>query len=113
MEKDDFIKTDDAIKVGLRIKLLREAIGISIRELGRRANLTEGYLSQLENGKRAPSLSSMRKISDALGVDPALFLEDKLKEVELIFKAARNLSPESQKAVAAFIQFLLKEEKKR
>ncbi len=88
-------------------------MGISLRELARRAQLTEGFLSQLERGKRLPSFDTIIKLSEVLGVNPSTLLEEGLNEVDLIFKAASNLSPEGKKAVASFIEFLLKEETKK
>ncbi|MBT9130573.1 MAG: hypothetical protein DDT40_00807 [candidate division WS2 bacterium] len=53
------------------------------------------------------------KLSEVLGVNPSTLLEEGLGEIDLIFKAASNLSPEGKKAVASFIEFLLKEETKK
>ena len=40
------------------------------QELGRRCGLSRSFLSQVENGDRVPSLSSLTQISAALGVMP-------------------------------------------
>jgi transcriptional regulator with XRE-family HTH domain len=40
------------------------------KELGRRSGLSRSFLSQVENGNKVPSLSSLTRISAALGVMP-------------------------------------------
>ena len=43
---------------------------MSQQELGRKSGLSRSFLSQVENGNRVPSLSSLTRISAALGVMP-------------------------------------------
>jgi transcriptional regulator with XRE-family HTH domain len=40
------------------------------QELGRKSGLSRSFLSQVENGNRVPSLSSLTRISAALGIMP-------------------------------------------
>jgi transcriptional regulator with XRE-family HTH domain len=40
------------------------------QELGRKSGLSRSFLSQVENGNRVPSLSSLTRISAALDVMP-------------------------------------------
>jgi len=61
--------------IGTRIRSRRKETGLSLRELGRRTSLTAGFLSQLENGRVMPSLSSLQRISTALEVPMFFFLE--------------------------------------
>ncbi len=61
--------------IGTRIRTRRKETGLSLRELGRRTNLTAGFLSQLENGRVMPSLNSLQRISTALEVPMFYFLE--------------------------------------
>jgi DNA-binding XRE family transcriptional regulator len=53
-----------------RVGVLRRERGLTQRELGRRSGLSPSFLSQVENGNRVPSLSSLTRISAALGVIP-------------------------------------------
>ena len=48
--------------VGRRLQSIRQSIGLSQRELARRANITNGSLSMIEQGKVSPSISSLEKI---------------------------------------------------
>jgi transcriptional regulator with XRE-family HTH domain len=63
---------------GKRARELRTAVGITQEELGRRASLTQKYLSQIENGHVNPSLDVVHRIAAGLGVAvTALFSQDK------------------------------------
>ena len=53
-----------------RVGVLRREQGWTQQELGRRSGLSRSFLSQVENSRRVPSLSSLTRISAALGVMP-------------------------------------------
>ena len=57
-----------SVNVGLRLKELREGRGISIRGLGTRSGLSANALSMIERGKTSPSVSTLYKLADALGL---------------------------------------------
>lgn len=61
----------DAVKkkIGSRIRERREALGISQEELAFRTEITATYLSQLENGRRNPSLAVLYRLGKALDLD--------------------------------------------
>lgn len=59
------------------LRKLREALGISAAELAERSGLTPAAISQIETGKREPSLSSILAI---MKVIPAKF--EKLVGIE-------------------------------
>ena len=53
------------------IRLKRESYGLSRRELGRRANLSEGYVSALEAGNLNPSFAAFSRLAKALRFTPS------------------------------------------
>ncbi len=54
--------------VGERLHDLREALGLSRNQLAREAGVSQGYLSDLENGKKStPSGPILAKVAAALG----------------------------------------------
>ena len=55
-------------KVGARVRSLRRERGLTIEQLAGATGLTKGFISQLERDRTAPSLSSIARICDALGV---------------------------------------------
>src|SRR5271169_1144986 len=54
--------------LGNSLRYLREQQGISLRALAERTDFSASFLSQIENGQCSPSISSMEKIANALGV---------------------------------------------
>ncbi|MDX6397715.1 MAG: hypothetical protein QOJ43_1123 [Gaiellaceae bacterium] len=58
----------DAPKVGARVRSLRRERGLTIEQLAAATGLTKGFISQLERDRTAPSLSSIARICDALGI---------------------------------------------
>lgn len=57
-----------AISLGDRLKTLRESCGLNQTELARKAGLTQAAISQIEDGKRVPSLQSLQKLASELGM---------------------------------------------
>jgi len=54
-------------RVGEHVRRLRVQAGISLRTLARHTGFSASFMSQLENGRVSPSISSMEKIAAALG----------------------------------------------
>lgn len=57
---------DMAARVGLRVRELREAQAVSLSELARRSGVGKGTLSELESGRRNPTLETLYAITTAL-----------------------------------------------
>ena len=62
--------------IGVAIRRLRNAAGLTQEEVARRAKLSHGYYQRLEMGRHDPPLSTLRAIAKALGVPAAKLLED-------------------------------------
>ena len=54
--------------LGKRIRELRVKQGTSLNELASRISVSPGFLSQIENGKSEPSLTTIKKISEGLNI---------------------------------------------
>jgi transcriptional regulator with XRE-family HTH domain len=61
------------MRVGSAIKAKRKEKSLLQADLARRADITQAYLSQIENNKREPNLDTLRRIGEVLEV-PAPFL---------------------------------------
>lgn len=59
--------------IGQRIRLVRKERGLSLEDMARKTGFAKSYLSQLENLKREPPISTLSQIAHILGVD-LLFL---------------------------------------
>ena len=55
-------------KIGNRIRELRESKGISQQNLAAICNFEKANLSRLEAGRTNPTISTLHKISEALGI---------------------------------------------
>lgn len=57
---------------GKALRIARAAAGLQQQELAKKAELTPGYISLVEMGRRKPSPGALRKLSRALGIPPHL-----------------------------------------
>ena len=71
----------NGMKIGPKIRRLRKLRGLTIEELAGKADLTKGFISQLERDKTVPSVVTLKQVLDVLGVDLATFFSD-LEESE-------------------------------
>ena len=63
-----------AQRFGCTIRQHRTARGLTLEQVAERAGVTPDYLGTLENGRRAPSLSSVIAVARGLGVAPSELL---------------------------------------
>lgn len=67
--------------IGKKLTKLRNEKGLSLRELGKKVNLSHSYIDAIEKNKTNPSIPSLKLIADYFGVDVAYFLSDENEEV--------------------------------
>ena len=60
----------------MKVKAIRERKGLSVRALAAKAKMSFTYLSNVENGKADPSLSTLKRIAKALKVKVSDLLHD-------------------------------------
>lgn len=53
--------------VGLNLKRLREKCGLTQEQLAEKSGFTQQYLSDLERGRRNPTIVSVYELAQALG----------------------------------------------
>ncbi|MFT5757741.1 MAG: transcriptional regulator with XRE-family HTH domain [Alteromonadaceae bacterium] len=63
------------MKLGEKIKQLRNNAGLTQPELAAKANIEQSYLSKLENDKGSPSFEVLEKITNALNFEVMAFIE--------------------------------------
>ncbi|MGN7862224.1 helix-turn-helix domain-containing protein [Microbacterium sp. 22303] len=71
-------------RISRSLRREREAAGISVSELARRAGVSKATVSQLESGSSGPSVETLWAIADALGVPFAAFVEERTNAPTLI-----------------------------
>jgi transcriptional regulator with XRE-family HTH domain len=71
---------DPSVNVGRQLgavaRRLRESQGLTLSDISNSAGISAGMLSRLETGQVTPSLETLVSLADALGVRPALLLQD-------------------------------------
>jgi transcriptional regulator with XRE-family HTH domain len=71
--------------LGGRVRSLRRQRGLTLKALGRLAGLSHPFLSQVERGLARPSVASVERIAEALGVPVAhLWAPPRPRDVRLL-----------------------------
>lgn len=76
---------NDDFDVGGRLKALRQAAGLSQRQLAERAGVPHGQISMIETGRSSPSVASLRRILGGLGTTMSAFFEPDHKPGTRVF----------------------------
>ncbi len=71
--------------VGARLKALRTARELSQRDLASRAGITNGMISMIEQNKHSPSVATLSRLTDALGVSFADFFSLDVERAPKVF----------------------------
>jgi transcriptional regulator with XRE-family HTH domain len=64
------------VYVGDRLKALRIRRALTQEELAQKAGLSKNAVNRLEVDKAEPRMSTLRKLAQALGVDPSELIGD-------------------------------------
>ncbi len=74
------------IEVGSRLRELRQERDMSMRALARASGLSTNALSMIERGRTSPSVSTLYKISDALGIPITAFFRLEPPKQDVVFR---------------------------
>ncbi|MBR0087611.1 MAG: helix-turn-helix transcriptional regulator [Lachnospiraceae bacterium] len=72
-------------EIGKKIRDLRKQNGLTQQELADRAELTKGFISQLERGQVSPSVVTLMDLIEILGTTPSDFFMDTVSE-QIVFR---------------------------
>ncbi|NOH02323.1 MAG: helix-turn-helix domain-containing protein [Chloroflexi bacterium] len=81
----EFQREAKSVDVASRLRELREARGISMRSLAAKSGLSANALSMIERGKTSPSVSTLYKLADALGIAITLFFGTENERTQIVF----------------------------
>ena len=87
LQNDDML--DD---IGTRLKLVRQIFGLTQRELARRAGVTNGAISLIEQNRVSPSISSLKKILDGIPLSLADFFTLNFSPSDNVFFTGEELT---------------------
>ena len=91
------------MQIGTRLAAARQRRGISQAQLAKRAGVGQATISRLENGEESSTtIDTFIKLSEALGVSPAIFLDDG-KDTGRVWSFEREIPPGTS---AEFIDWL-------
>ena len=84
--------------LGIRVKQLRLAQGLTLAELSKRTGLKEQYLNRVEKGEHQVTLKNLQVVATGLGVQPGDLLEievpgqneNRLLKLETALKLAKK-----------------------
>jgi len=84
------------MKIGERIRNLRQLSNLTQEELAERANLTKGFISQIERDLTSISLDSLIQILDALDEDISDFFREASEE-KIVYRDKDRVAIEKEK----------------
>jgi len=85
---DPFGKDALSVNVGDRLRELREERHLSMRALARMSGLSANALSTIERGKSMPSVSTLYKLAEAMGVPITCFFRTETPQNDIVFRKA-------------------------
>ncbi|OYV27448.1 MAG: DNA-binding protein [Parcubacteria group bacterium 20-58-5] len=65
----------EAQKLGSNLKKIRTKKSISQGDIARSLNVARSFVSDIENGKRNPTLTTITKLAEAIGVSTSELLK--------------------------------------
>lgn len=71
------IREHSPVVLGQRIKMLRVALGMTLKELEQKGGISATHVSEIERGKASPTIGALGRIAQALGLRPAELVEPK------------------------------------
>lgn len=89
------------MSLGEKIRSLRRRRGLTVQGLASACNLSKGFISQVENGRTSPSLSTLTDMARVLGVSPALLVANGPPGAHVTRANGRNLGAGSLGVAAA------------
>ncbi|HMN44370.1 MAG TPA: cupin domain-containing protein [Povalibacter sp.] len=89
-----------SIDVGTHLKNVRVMYGLSQRELAKRAGVTNGTISLIEQNRVSPSISSLKKVLDGIPMSLAEFFTLDLQTDPQVFYGRDELTDIGDGAIA-------------
>jgi len=78
-------------EIGARLRMIRERLALSQRQLARQSGVANATISQVESGKINPTVSMLKKILDGIPMGLGEFFSDDLQPQERKFFRADEL----------------------
>lgn len=96
------------IALGRVLRSARQRAGLTMQQLAEQADISQPHLSQLENGKAAPSINTLYRLATALRVSPQDLLPSAPGDEPVLVRATDGeRTPIAERADAAVSRVLL------
>jgi transcriptional regulator with XRE-family HTH domain len=79
-------------ELGRRIKLLRIARGLTLKDLEERGGISATHVSEIERGKASPTVGALGRIARALDLRPATLVAPRMLPEATVMRAAERMS---------------------
>lgn len=89
------MEENQLIDIGSKLKEVRESKGLTAYHLAQSAGITEARLMAYEEGYATPTIATLLKISQVLGVGMGYFFQDRgaVRRVEVVKASERKIVP--------------------
>lgn len=97
--------------LGERLKYLRLGRKLTQKDLAENSGVSQSTIAQIETGRKDPSITTLRKLSDALDMDIALFFATDdvhvfdMKRLKKKYKSVDDLNPTLYMGLGKVVQF--------
>ena len=97
--------------LGERLRYIRTNRKLSQKELALKSQISQSTIAQIESSKKDPSISTLRKIADALDMEVAIFFASDdvhifdMKRLKKKYKDVDSLNPTLYMAIGKVIRY--------
>jgi transcriptional regulator with XRE-family HTH domain len=81
--------------VGTRLRRMRDRQGYSLRALAERCGLSINAISQIERGENSPTVATLQRLANALGVQITDFFQEEARQKTVLVKRDQGLRSQS------------------
>lgn len=96
------------MELGKNIMKLRKQNNLKAKDLAKMVGIDQSYLSQIENGKRSPSLDVVQRVAKALNTTVSELLGEVPQELsddmKRLINASKGLTPEQFDVVISVVK---------
>jgi len=96
----EHLVTDLTLDVGAHLRAVRTMYGLSQRELAKRAGVTNGLISLIEQNRVSPSVSSLKKVLDGIPMSLSEFFTLDLSASPQVFFKGDELTDLGDRSVS-------------
>jgi HTH-type transcriptional repressor of puuD len=102
------------MNVALRLKSLRKDRNLSQYRLAKKSGVSQSFLSTLESGQKTPTIDTLEKLCNALGISLSEFFNTHCTDIPdhliLLVEEGRHLSPMQVEKLVDLLASLRKEQ---